>query len=223
MFNENGDESVSFVSYCYFDFDIVVADKNFFCTDVEAKTHQEDTNVAVSPPIEEVTKSPHCKDEGAMVMVPESPLQAEEVREAVNAEAVREYAYPPSGPSSSSLLLVVIEVSVSLKGLDLRFWLDALRVARLKAREANFERLGIDSSKAFDPVANVIVSESIIFDDIDVGSCMIEALALPRDHHTMLHGKEMTEEYGRKFGHNLVIVSSYFRFLLDKGCSCNCL
>lgn len=87
-----------------------------------------------------------------------------------------------------------------------------MRVARLKGREQDFARLGIDPSKAFNPVQNIIELESILFDDTNVRSRMIKVLSLSCDRHIILYKEETTKEYVRKFFHSLAVVSAYSFF-----------
>lgn len=67
--------------------------------------------------------------------------------------------------------------------------------------------MGVDPQQTFNPVPNVVISESILFDDSDVGSRMIEAMALPRDRHAMHHSEEMMVDFAERLCDSLSLVS----------------
>lgn len=77
--------------------------------------------------------------------------------------------------------------------------------ARTKGRNADFALLGVDPSEAFNPMLNVINTESTLHDDSNIGSRLLVSLALPCDHHTMHHSKDITEEFVEIFSHSLAM------------------
>lgn len=99
------------------------------------------------------------------------------------------------------------EVPTSLEGLDLCFHMDLLAVACVKGRTEDFSQIGVDQRRAFDPMPNVINTESVPFDYSDVGFRMVEAMVLPRDQHAMRHSKETTKDFAKKLFESLGLVS----------------
>lgn len=102
--------------------------------------------------------------------------------------------------------------------LDPRFIPDLMTAVRVKGRNEDFSRIGVNPKRAFDPVPNVVNTESVLFDDTDVGSRMVEVMTLPRDRHMMCHREETTEEFAEKLCESLRLVSHlmwyYLKFLL---------
>lgn len=83
-------------------------------------------------------------------------------------------------------------------------------MARLRLREEDLLQRVVDPAKAYDPIPYVIESESILFDDLDVGCRMIEALLLPQDRQAMCFGEESVEELAQKFSQSIAMVSLYY-------------
>lgn len=98
-------------------------------------------------------------------------------------------------------------MSASLEGRNPRFRPDNLAAAHARVCKADLARIEANLSKAFDPVVNVINSESILFDKSDVGSRLIEAFTLPRDCHVLFHSPESTSEFAQKIWQSLTLVS----------------
>lgn len=112
-----------------------------------------------------------------------------------------------SVPTTAASSSFPVEVLSSLEGLDPRFRLDILAAARVKARDEEFRRMGVSPRKTFNPVPNVINTKSILFDDSDVGCCMLEAMMLPRDRHVMCHTEDTTKEFAMKLSKSFGLVS----------------
>lgn len=89
-------------------------------------------------------------------------------------------------------------MSASLEGLNPRFRLDKLAVSRARVRKKEFAQAGVDLSKAFDPVVNVANNESILFDETDIDSRIIEGLQLPRNRHALFHSGETMVDFAQK-------------------------
>lgn len=94
-----------------------------------------------------------------------------------------------------------------MEGLDPHFRPDVLEMTRLEGRNSEFCEIGFDPRSAFNTVPNVVNSESIIFVDSNVGSRMMEAIALPRDRHAMFHSEETTLEFANRLCGTLALVS----------------
>lgn len=77
-----------------------------------------------------------------------------------------------------------------MEGLNPRIRPETLAAAHTKGRDEDFAWIGADLSRAFDHVSNVINSEFVLFKELDVGSCLMEVIALPRDCHAM-HDREI--------------------------------
>lgn len=85
----------------------------------------------------------------------------------------------------------VVEVPPMLEGLSPRFRPEALVTARTKGCGEDFTRIRVIVTRAFDPVPNDVNCKSVLFDDSDVGSRLIEGMALSRDRHAMRHNGDM--------------------------------
>lgn len=109
--------------------------------------------------------------------------------------------------TTGNLRIFGVEVPLSLEGLDPRFRPDLLAMALAKDHDEDFARIGVDPSKAFNLVPNVINTESVLFDGSNVGSRLVEAMALPQDSHAMCHSKETKEEFAEKLCESLALVT----------------
>lgn len=112
------------------------------------------------------------------------------------------------GQSSTASKHFVAKVPTSFEELDPRFKPGALAVSLLKGHNEDFARLSMDESTAFNPVRNVVNSESMLLDDSEVRSRLLESMALPRDHHLMQYREDTTEEFAQNFCRSLTVVSS---------------
>lgn len=101
-----------------------------------------------------------------------------------------------------------MEVRPSLEGLNPHFHPDVLVIARVEDHNEDFKRRGADPRKAFSPVSNVVNSESILFDS-NVGSQMVEAMALLRDRHAMFSTNETMFEFVERLCNSLMLVSHW--------------
>lgn len=99
-----------------------------------------------------------------------------------------------------------IEVPHSMEGLDPYFCPDRKEVARVKGRNKDFSRIEVDPKRAFDPVPNVVNTESILFNDSDVESHMVKAMTLSYDRHAMCYNEETTEEFAKKLCESVGLV-----------------
>lgn len=100
-----------------------------------------------------------------------------------------------------------MEVGPSLEELLLHFRPDVLAMVRAEGRNEDFSQRGVDPRQAFKPIPNVVKSESIIFDDSDVRSCMVEAMALSRDHHAMFVTNKTIVDFFERLCYSLALVS----------------
>lgn len=98
-----------------------------------------------------------------------------------------------------------IEVPPLLDGLDPCFRSENLATARAKDREEDFAHIGVELSEAFDPMSNVVNSKSILFNESNVGSQLIESMTLPRDCHAMFHSRESTADFAEKVCQSLAL------------------
>lgn len=80
-------------------------------------------------------------------------------------------------------------------------------MARAEGRNKDFSWMGVDPWGAFNPVPNIVNSESSWFDNSDVGSRMIKEMVLPRNCHTMCHSEETTVEFTERLCESLALVS----------------
>lgn len=105
-------------------------------------------------------------------------------------------------------------MSSCLEGLYPCFHPRSLKSQRLKLREEDFNQHGIDPARVYDPVPNVIESESVLFDDSDVGCRMVEAVFLPGDRQAMCFNEETAAELAQIFANSSAVVSfQYIEFL----------
>lgn len=65
----------------------------------------------------------------------------------------------------------------------------------------------MDPRRAYDPVPNMINSKSVLFYDYDIGSRIVEVMALPHDRHAMYCTEKTTFEFVEKLSDSLVSVS----------------
>lgn len=103
---------------------------------------------------------------------------------------------------------------MSLESLDPIFHPDLLAKAHVKGCDEDFARVEVDPSNAFDPVPNIINTDSMLFNDPDVDSHMVEAMTLPRDRHIMCRSEENTEEFVERLYESLALVSSFLLFIV---------
>lgn len=92
-----------------------------------------------------------------------------------------------------------MHVPISLKGLDPGLRPEVIEEARSRVWTEDFGRWGIDISRAFNPIPIVLNSESVLMDNSEVGSRLLESIVLSRDYHPLQHCKDSTEKFARKF------------------------
>lgn len=78
-------------------------------------------------------------------------------------------------------------------------------VARVKGLNKDFNRIEVDSRKAFDLMPNIFNTESVLFNDSNDWSSMVKAMALPRYQHVMCHNEKTTLEFVEKLCESLKI------------------
>lgn len=112
-----------------------------------------------------------------------------------------------SAPAIATSASVPVEVGSTLEGFNPCFRPDVLVIARVEDRNKDFNQMGVDPRRAFNPVSNVVNSKSILFDDSDVGSRLIEAMVFPRDRHAMFHSEETTMDFAERLYDSIALVS----------------
>lgn len=173
---------------------------------IDDKALKEGTSTEVVGPVVEIMESPRRANKGKVV----GTLTEEEAVEA--ADLARGFLCQRSRGSGSETPVASkfsIEVPASLEGLNPCYRPENLVEARRKRHAECFAELGMDVSEAFDPVPNILNSESILFDESDLGSRLMESFALPRDRHAMCHSEGSTGDFAEKIYRSLAVVSLY--------------
>lgn len=176
---------------------------------VEKDAPCEEEEVVILPLPVEVLARPHKVNKRKGVVVPASSRQVRDAYDGVVDDAAQRFVRWKLRRTEPATSAFSVEVPTSLDGLDSRFFLDILATAHVKGQNEDFNRIGVDPCRAFDRTPNIVNSESILFDDSDVGSHMVEVMALLCDRHAMCHSEETTAEFAEKLYGTLGLVSLF--------------
>lgn len=161
----------------------------------------------------EVVDIPPRDLKGKGVASRESSTLMNLVDEATVMEAAKDFVHQSSRRAeqpSTAASKFPVEVPISFEGLDPRLLPEAVEESRRRVRDEDFAQWGIDLSRAFNPVPNMINSDSVLMDNSKVGCQLLESTILSRDHHLLRYCKDTTEDMVQKFRQSLVVVRTDF-------------
>lgn len=105
------------------------------------------------------------------------------------------------------------EIPASFEGLDPRFRPKVVEKGQRELRANDFNCWEVDPSIAFSPIPNVVNSESVLVDDSEVGSRLLESIILPRDRHLLQHCRDSSENLALKISQSLTVVSTVLFYI----------
>lgn len=109
--------------------------------------------------------------------------------------------------TSIASMKMAAEVPFTLEGLDPRLRPEVIEKIRARIRAEDYKKWDIDPSRASNPVPNVVNLKSVLLDNSEVGSHLLESMVIPRDRHLLWHCKDSTEVFAQRFCQGLAVVS----------------